>query len=109
MITLDADLYARAMRFGADLVAHYAAGGSPQSGMYSRDGIESSPVKLGRAKAAECIFCLSEGLSPLVLKWTVDVPDGDLDCRLNEVRVDIKSTSFNGRFLIWPISKNPIF
>jgi hypothetical protein len=108
--TLPSDLLGACVRYGKTLRAHYASGGSPQSRAFSSHGAENNPILLGESKMAECIFCMEAGLNPReALKWSVDHPDGDYDCLLRQVRVDVKYTGINSRYLIWPINKNPIF
>jgi hypothetical protein len=101
----------RGRQFGLDLVAHYAAGGSPNSRARSGDrGTESNPIlqahgKIGEAAAA-IYFDLDVGTA---VKWQIGYPDNGTDITLtNGVRIDVKTTLPPFR-LIWSKDINDLY
>lgn len=103
-VRLPPDLVELCDKYGADLVAHYARGGSPNSAAVSSRGAERNTQLQSMAKQAECVFCQEYGLGPLDLRWDCTVPDKGWDVVYGRARVDVKYTE-RGRRLIWPANK----
>jgi hypothetical protein len=99
------------LKYGRDIVAHYANGGSPRSRSRSGDrGAESNPILQAQAKIGEAAFALLCGLDPRkAVKWTVDHADCGWDVVLDDGRrVDVK-TSIPRYNLIWNRDVNDLF
>jgi hypothetical protein len=85
----------RGRQYGLDLVAHYAAGGSPNSRARSGDrGTESNPILQAHGKIGEAAAAIHFGLDvETAVKWEVGYPDNGADITLrNGVRIDVKTT-----------------
>lgn len=101
----------RGRQYGLDLVAHYAAGGSPASRARSGDrGTESNPVLQARGKIGEVAVAIYFELDiETAVKWDVRFADSGSDITLaNGVRLDVKTTlpPFN---LIWSRTINDLY
>jgi hypothetical protein len=86
---------ARGRQFGLDMVAHYAAGGSPQSRARSGDrGTELNPIRQAHGKIGEVAVAIHFGLdADVAVKWDVSRPDHGTDITLrNGLRLDAKTT-----------------
>ncbi|TAI59990.1 hypothetical protein [Bradyrhizobium sp. Leo170] len=110
LVRVPSTLVARGFAFGKALVAHYAAGGSPQSRARSGNrGTESNPVILGRSKVGEVAAAIHCGLDPdAAVKWSVDSPDPGHDLVLNGARIDVKTTLPPFK-LIWSNTINDLY
>lgn len=111
MVRLSEDLRRRCLRFGQEVVASYAIGAKERSSAYSLDGADLNSLCQADGRAAECIFALTLGLDPhAVLDWDATRAGADYDVFLDSgLRVDVKSTHPQGRYLIWPLLKNGIY
>ncbi|SIO49640.1 hypothetical protein SAMN05443247_06505 [Bradyrhizobium erythrophlei] len=101
----------RGRQFGLDLVAHYAAGGSPRSRARSGDrGTESNPIRQAHGKIGEAAVAIYFGLDvETAIKWEVGFADRGTDITLaNGVRLDVKTTLplFN---LCWSRTINDLY
>ncbi|KYK50087.1 hypothetical protein A1D31_22510 [Bradyrhizobium liaoningense] len=86
---------ARGRQFGSDLVAHYAAGGSPQSRARSGDrGTEANPILQAQGKIGEIATAIYFGLDvETSVKWDISRPDPGFDITLRSgLRLDAKTT-----------------
>jgi hypothetical protein len=102
---------ARGRQFGLDLVAHYAAGGSPNSRARSGDrGTEANPIRQAHGKIGEAAVAIYFGLDvEAAVKWDVGRPDKGFDITLeNGARLDVKTTlpPFN---LLWSRDINDLY
>lgn len=111
-IELASDLCRLADAHGRRTVEAYRSGRSNASRAFSINGADLDPRVHAESRRAECACAQWLGLDPYeVLDWSDHADDGkDIDPeKLGGLRVDVKSTGPNGRLLIWPISKNPIY
>ena len=105
-IKLDEQITERCVTFANALVRRYANGETPQSLAFSSHGMEKDQLGQARAKMAECILAVWLG-APLDPLFDRSLRPWDMRTRL--VRIDVKQTKLNGRYLIWPLRKNSIF
>ena len=97
-------------RFATELVAHYAAGGSPSSRARSGNrGAEANIDLQWRAKIGECAVALIFDLNPThAVGWSL-APDAGFDVVSNfGVRMDVKTT-LPPRRLIWSNNINDLY
>jgi hypothetical protein len=103
-------LVKRGLLWGEKLVAHYAAGGSPQSRAVSGDrGTEKDPLRQARGKIGEVAVAILFGKNPLTdMKWNL-APDQGSDIRSpSGLLVDVKTT-FPPYKLIWSRTINDLY
>ena len=101
----------RGLKFGRDLAAHYAAGGSPRSRARSGDrGTECNPLRLAQGKIGECALAIVALLDPDVsVRWDVRYADCGWDLELlGGTLVDVKTT-FPKYKLIWSRNVNDLY
>lgn len=107
---LSAELADRCDGFAADLVTRRLMGDYPEAARAAivEKGCDWSAAAMSRARRAECAFALRVGLDPLeVLNWsTEESADPGFDLLVDRLRVDVKSTKFGGRFLLWPRARD---
>ena len=95
-----------------DLVAHYAAGGSPDSAERDRatGAPNQNPIRQAHGKIGEAAVAIHFGLDvETAVKWDVGFPDRGKDITLaNGVRLDVKTTlpSFK---LLWSKEINDLY
>jgi hypothetical protein len=102
----------QAWKFGHDLEAHYAAGGSPNSAAVTGPW-KVDHVDFARSKAGEVAVAAFFGLDPaMALKWIANHPDDGHDLALPilgfDLLIDVKASNPEGN-LIWPQTKNGFF
>ncbi len=103
-----ADL-AKCDEFAARVVAGYAAGAKEQSRALNVPGkpaIYNDIAAQANGRLAELGFVRALGLSDDCLNWS-DTCDGSYDVKLNNLTIDIKSSTHpRAKRLMWPVSKN---
>ncbi len=98
-----------AQSWASQMVDDYAAGHNARSRAVSCFDAHSNKELQAHAKMAECSCALWFGLDPEIdIHWGRR-PDPDYDIKWRDKTFDIKATRRNGKYLLWPITKNEIF
>ena len=94
-------------QFGRDCSEGYARGDKPESSYYTTREIDRDPIRLSRAKQAECAVAIVFEKKRDAINWS-DRPDDGEDLVLDDgCRVDVKQTELTDshRCLMWPATK----
>src|SRR5207253_1957059 len=109
LIKLPNDLVKRSWDQGRRIVAAYQRGENAASLAVSSHGAEDDAELQAKARMAECAYCVWAKLDPsTALQWG-DRCDPGWDVKHLGLRVDVKRTHGNGRYLLWPVNKRQIF
>ena len=112
-VTLDANVVRVSREFGVRLVAWYASPRGKASASRSRSGhwgAESDPIRLGQSKAGEYAVAVFFGLDlTTAVKRNVGAADNGSDVLVSAIRVDVKTTPEQKRWLIWSRELNDLY
>ncbi len=106
-----AEVVEKGIRWGEDIVRHYADGGSPRSRAVSGDrGSENDPLLQARGKIGEAAVAIWLGRDPFgAVKWDMMNPDKGADMLVPCGHlIDIKTT-FPRYKLIWSRNVNDLY